>query len=135
QRSVGGRVRPDHVLHGEPHVDQVPVGRDVYVLQVVQQRRAVVPGHRGGPLHHVVAVQRRDRHERQVPDVQAGGEGRELGGYPLEHGLRVVDQVHLVHGQHHVRHPQQRGQERVPPGLLGEPVPCVHQHHGQIRGG
>ena len=47
----------------------------------------------------------------------------------------VVDQVHLVDREHHVRHPQQRGQERVPAGLLGQPVARVDQHDGQVGGG
>jgi hypothetical protein len=37
QARVGGLVRPDHVLDREPDVDQVPVRRDMHVLQVVQQ--------------------------------------------------------------------------------------------------
>ena len=38
-------VIPISALHGEPDVDEVPVGGDVHVLQVVQQRRSVIPGH------------------------------------------------------------------------------------------
>ena len=69
QGRVGGGVRPDDVLHREPDVDQVAVRRDVHVLQVVQQRRPVVPGHVAGPLDDVVAVQRGDRDEREVLDL------------------------------------------------------------------
>ena len=69
---VGVGLRPDHVLHREPGVDEVPVAGHVHVLQVVQQRGALVPGHVRGPGHHVVALQRRDRDDRQVGDARAG---------------------------------------------------------------
>ena len=68
--------RPDHVLHREPGVDQVAVGADVDVLEVMQQRRALVPRRVRRVLDDVVAVQRRDRDEREVVDVELG---RELG--------------------------------------------------------
>jgi len=45
QARIGGLLRPDHVLHREPDVDQVPVRGDVHMLQVMQQGRAVVPRH------------------------------------------------------------------------------------------
>src|SRR5262249_28425 len=135
QLRVGRLVRADHVLHREPHVDQVPVRGYVHVLQVVQQGRAVVPAHVRRPLDHVVPVQRRDRREGQVGDLQLGGERGELLGDPLEHVEVVADQVHLVDREDQVRHPQQGGQEGVPPALLGEPVARVYQDYGQVGGG
>ena len=93
------------------------------MLQVVQQRRPVVPRHVGRPVHHVVAVQRGHRDEGQVARSSSrAGEGGELLADARRTPPAVVDQVHLVHREHHVRHPQQRGQERVPPRLLGEPL-------------
>ena len=41
---------PDDPLDREPGVDEVAVGADVHVLEVVQQRRPLVPGHRQRPL-------------------------------------------------------------------------------------
>ena len=38
-------LRAHDVLHREAGVDQVAVGGDVHVLEVVHQRRAVVPVH------------------------------------------------------------------------------------------
>src|SRR5262249_59208179 len=122
-------------LSRDRHVDQVAGGGDVHVLQVVQQRGAVVPAHVGRPLDHVVAVQRGDRDEGQVGDLQLGGERGELLDDPLEHGGIVADQVHLVDREDQVRHPQQRGQEGVPPALLGQPVARVHQDDGEVGGG
>src|SRR6202012_2709346 len=112
-----------------------PVRGDVHVLQVVQQRRAVVPGHVRASLDDVVAVQRGDRDEREVGDVELGRELGELAADLLEDLLVVADQVHLVHREHQVRHAEQRGQEGVPPRLLVQPVARVDQDDGQVGGG
>ena len=62
--------RADHVLHGEAAVDQVAVGRDVDLFEQVQERGALVPRHVRGPGDDVVAVERRDRHEREVAGLE-----------------------------------------------------------------
>ena len=64
-------LRPDDVLDRETVVDQVAVRRDVDVLEVV----AAASGrsyqrHVGRALDDVVAVQRADRDERDVVDVE-----------------------------------------------------------------
>src|SRR2546430_454383 len=41
---------PDHVLDREPAVDQVPVRRDVHLLEVVEKRGTVVPLHVEGTV-------------------------------------------------------------------------------------
>ena len=135
QVGVGGLVRPDHVLDRETDVDEIAVRGDVHVLQVVQQRRPVVPEHILRPLDHVVPVQGGDGDEAQVTDLQLRGEGGELLADPLEHPLVVVNQVHLVDRQDQVRHPEQRGEERMQAALLGQPVARVDQHDGQVGGG
>ena len=108
------RHRADHVLHGEPHVDEVAVGADVDVLEVVQQRRAFVPRHVRRVRRDVVAVQRGDGHEREVVDVELRRELAELLADLVEALLRVVDEVHLVDAQHEVLHLEQRRDHRVP---------------------
>ena len=64
----------DDVLHREPDVDQVAVGGDVDVLEVVHQGRAGVPAHVLGAVDDVVAVERRDRDDLEVGDVELGRE-------------------------------------------------------------
>ena len=113
-----GALGADHVLHGEPDVGEVPVRGDVHVLEMVEQRRARVPGHGVRAVHHIVAPERRERHEGDVVDLELGGEVGELGADGLERGLVVVDEVHLVHGHHEARNAQECGQERVAAGLL-----------------
>ena len=128
-------LRPDHVLNREPDVDEVAVAGDVDIFQMGQQRRTVVPGGVVRLGHHVVAVQRRQRDRGHVVDVQPGGELVEVVADLLEVLAVPVDQVHLVDRQHDVRDAQQRGQERVPAGLLEQAVAGVDQHDRQLRGG
>ena len=67
--------------------------------------------------------------------VEPGGEGVELVADRLESVFVPVDEVHLVDGEHDVLDAQQRGQERVPAGLLQQTVAGVDEHDGQLRGG
>ena len=59
----------------------------------------------------VVALERRDRQEVDVRDVEPRGERLVVGADPLEHVLRPVDQVHLVDRHHHVADAEQRDDE------------------------
>ncbi len=105
-------------------------------LQVFQDGRAAVPVHVRGGFHDVVAGQRGDRDGGDLRDAEGGRVGGELLGDGGEHRLRVRDQVHLVHGQHHVRDAQQGGDGGVPAGLLDDAVAGVDQDDGQLgRGG
>ena len=53
----------------------------------------------------------------------------------VEDGLVVVDEVHLVDAHQEVRHPQQRGQEGMAPGLLDDALAGVDEHEGEVGGG
>src|SRR6266702_3723847 len=112
-----------------------PRGVSIRRMLVVQQGWSVVPEHVGRTFDDVVPVQGGDRDERQVANFQFGREGRELLGDALEDLRVVVDQVHLVHGQHEVRYPEQGRQERVPPALLGQPIARVNENHREIGSG
>ncbi len=128
------RLRADDVLDREADVDEVAVARDVEMLELAEQRRALVPGRVLGADHDVVAEQRRDRQEGHVPDAEPGRERLELEPDLLEPVLGEVDQVHLVDADDEVRDPEQRGQERVPPALLGDAAPGVEQDQGHVGG-
>ncbi len=127
-------LRPDHVLDREPYVDEIAVAGDVDLFEVAQQRWAVVPGGHVGLGDDVVAVERRQRDGRHVVDVEPRRELVEVVADLLEPLAVPVDEVHLVDGQHDVLDAQQRGQERVAPRLFQQPVPCVDEHDGQLRG-
>ena len=70
-----------------------------------------------------------------VPHPEAASHQREVGGDPGEHVLGVVDQVDLVHDQDHVRHPEQRGDGQMPPGLLDDAVAGIDEQHDHVGGG
>src|SRR5439155_17936589 len=76
-----------------------------------------------------------DGDEGEVGDLELHGEGGEVGADGGEDLGVVVDQVHLVHAQHEVRDPQQRGDEGVAPALLQHPLARVDEDEGEIRGG
>ena len=52
----------------------------------------------------------------------------------LEHGLVVVDEVHLVDAQHEVRHAEQRREERVAPRLLDDALARVDEDQREVGG-
>ena len=54
---------------------------------------------------------------------------------PVKNLFAEVDQIHLVHRDHHVMDAQQRRDERVAAGLLEDAVARIDQHDGQVRGG
>ena len=126
---------PDHPLDGEAGVDQVPIGRDVDVLQVVEQGRALVPRHRQRALDDVVAMERRDGDELDVMHVQLGCPARELGLDALEHLLAVAHEIHLVDGHDEMRDAQERRDERMAPRLLQHAVAGVDEDDREVRGG
>ena len=106
------------VLH-RFHVDQV-ASEAMCTCSAAQQRRPVVPGH-VRCADHVVAVQGGDRDEGEVPDVELAANAVNSAAIP-ERGLVVADQVHLVHREHQVGHPEQGGEEGVAPALLVSPL-------------
>ena len=87
------------------------------LLQVLEQRRAAIPGHVGRALRDVVAEHRRDRNGRRILEAEAVGERLEVGLDGAEGRLRPVHQVHLVDGQHHLRDAHQVEDRRMPPRL------------------
>ena len=129
-----GALGADDVLHREADVDQVVVARRVHRLEVVEQRRALVPRHVRRAVDDVVAVERRDRDERDVAQVEPGGELGELLADLLEAVRVVVDEVHLVDADHEVGHAEQRHQQAVAAGLLDDAVAGVDEHDRQVGG-
>ena len=79
-------------------------------------------------------MQRRDRDEREVVDVELGRELGELGADLVEALLRVLDQVHLVDAEHEVLHLQQRRDHRVAARLLEHALAGVDEHQREVGG-
>src|SRR3546814_1607225 len=53
----------------------------------------------------------------EIRDPDAAREGTIIGDDRVEHAPVVIDQVHLVHGQHDVADAEQVREEAVPPRL------------------
>src|SRR5690606_21492359 len=98
-------VWPDHVLHGEAEFGTDEAARDFDRLEVLQQGRPAVPGHRLPALHHVVALERTHRDEDGLRLPEAADERPVLVGDASEGGLVIVDEVHLVDGNDQVGDP------------------------------
>jgi hypothetical protein len=84
-------------------------------------------------MHHVVAHQGADRDEFNVENPEPRRELSIVGHDPLEHGLRIVDEIHLVHGDEHSGNSEKRRDERVAFGLGDDSMPGVDQNDGQVR--
>jgi hypothetical protein len=104
------------------------------VLEVVQQRRPLVPAHLRRAVDDVVAVQRRDRNERDIRDVELGDDLAEVACDRVVDGLVELDQVHLVHADHQVADADQRGDVRVTARLLEHSLARVDQDHRHVGG-
>ena len=104
------------------------------MLEVVEQRRALVPGHLLRALDDVLAVHGRRRDEGHVGRLQPRAELAELLLDLLEARLRVADQVHLVDAHDQVPDAEQRRDERVPAGLLDHALAGVDQDHREVGG-
>ena len=128
------RVGADDGLDGEPEVAQVAGAGDGDVLEVVEQRRPLVPRRAVAAVDDVVALERRDRDELDVADVELGRELEVLVPDRVEHVLGVVHQVHLIDGHHDVRRAQERGDKAVPLGLGLDAALGVEQDHGEVGG-
>lgn len=97
-------IRSDHALDQKPEINQVPIPCDVRTFERMQQGLPVVSGHLRTSDGDIVALERRNWDERDVVDAQLPRKiGVLLRDLP-ENQLGVVDQVHLVHGNHQMRH-------------------------------
>ena len=107
---VGVVVRPDDPLHRQPRlVEYLAVGRDVDRLEVLEQRRPVVPRRGVRAVDHVVAVERGDRDARAARAAPSRRPKAARSAMIASKTSSVpVDEVHLVHARDEVRDMQQR---------------------------
>src|SRR5690606_9983526 len=95
------QVRTQHPLYRHAEGLQLCLGGiHLTGFEEMQQRRAVVPLHLGTGLDDVVAAQRRQRYRRDIIQTDLFGEVQIVSFDATEAHFRVVDQVHLVDGQH-----------------------------------
>ena len=132
-RAPAAVLGPQDPLDRQPHRPGPAVAGHVDLLEMLEQRRPVVPLG-GAALDDVVAVQGRDREGARAVDADLPGQGLELPLDRPEAALVPVDQVHLVDRGHEVADAEQRRQRGVAARLLDDAVPGVDQDHRQVRG-
>ena len=86
-------------------------------FEVVQQGASAVPRHPITALNDIVAMERRERYEDQIDQPEARGVAAVRLDDVLEDRLRVIDQVHLVHGDRNMGYAEERSDEPVASGL------------------
>ena len=123
-------------MHGEAEVDEVSVLVDPHVLEVVHQRAAFVPRRVWALVDEVVAVQCRNRNEVRIARGHALREFDVVRFDFFKDLLVEVNQVHLVHCDHHVLNAEQRRDECMSFCLLNHAMSSVDQNDGEVaRGG
>ena len=114
---------------------EVAVAGDLDRLEVLEQRRPVVPRHAFAALDDVVAAQRRDRDHVHVAQPEALARLAQLCLDLAEALLREADEVHLVDRHDDVRDAEDRGDVGVPPRLLDHALARVDQDESEVGGG
>ena len=128
-------ARAVHPLHRQPERRVLhPLLVDLDGLEVLHQRRPGVPGHLLGALGHVVAAERRKRDQRELLEPELLGEGAVLALDLPEPLLRVVDEIHLVHGDGDVADPEQVDEVAVAPRLREHALARVEQDQRAVGG-
>ena len=109
-------------------------GVDLNRFQMLDQRRAIEPRRVFGTSGDVIALEARNRQRGEGGDADAVGKGTVIGDDPVEHGLVVPHQIHLVHGQHDVANADLMAQKAVAAGLGQHALARVDQDHGEVGG-
>ena len=131
-----GGLRPDDVLHREPHVDEVAVAGDVDVLEMAQQRRTRrttapcptwSPRCRRWSADIGMVVTSWTPAGRRRRGTRRGSRSNRSWSQSMRSILLTASTMCCT--------PQQRGQEGVPAGLLEQPVAGVDEHDHQLCGG
>ena len=125
----------DDPLDGEAE-RAVGVGAvDREVLEARDERGALVPGRgNAGRLDDAGAVEGADRDADEVRQAEPVGERAQLVRDLVEARLAPVDEIHLVHGDEHVRHAQELGDREVPARLRDDALARVDEQDGRVRG-
>src|ERR1700756_4932453 len=82
-------------------------------MEMIEQRRSMVPGHSRRPLHDIVAGSRRDRNDAHRWVAETRGERRELRRDLFEAVLVKPDEVHFVDSEQDVTDAEQSADKGV----------------------
>ena len=126
------QIRTQDILHRQAHIDQVAVGRNIDVFQMVQESRPVVPVQVFAVINHVIAFEGGHRNKMNVGEVQPRNEPVVLVDDFVVAFLRPAHEVHFVDCHNDVLDAEQRADEAVPLGLFDDPVTRVNQDHRKV---
>ena len=104
--------------------------RDLF--QVLEQRRARVPGHVLGAFGDVVAGDGGDRNGDRFAEAEAPHQRAEIGFDLAEAAFRPVDEIHLVDGEDDALHADEIEDGGVAAGLRLDAVAGVDEHDGDV---
>ena len=126
--------RADHPLDGEAAVVEVAVAGDLDRLEVLEQRRPVVPGHPLAALDHVVAAQRRHRDHAARRAARAArssraAPARSRGSAPRRSPTRSI----LLTATTTCGSAEDRRDVRVAARLLDHALACVDEDDRDVR--
>ena len=134
QFGIGGFLRAAYVLHGEAEGFGVFVVRQGRVFQNVEQGWTLIPVERLAAFYHHVAIQGGHGDEMHVFDTAFGGEFEVIAHDVFKNFLRVVDQIHFIHGDDQMRDADQMGDDGVPPGLREHAFSGIYQNNREVGG-
>ena len=111
------------------------IGRDLDILEMGDQGRAVIPGH----IHRrrvgdIVALEARNRDRREILYANFCSKFAIFLDDIVKYVLVIIHQVHLVHRQHQILDPEQMGEIGMTPGLDQNPFPRIDQYDCGIGG-
>ena len=127
------RARAIDPLHRHAkRLGQRGVAGDLDGVEVFDQRRAAIPGHQRREGRDVVAPRPGDRHGDKIGDPNPAREVPVGRDNFIEHRLVIVDQVHLVHGQHDVADADHVSEIAVTAGLRQDALAGIDENDGEV---
>ena len=125
-------VRPQDVLDRIAQVRVIPIQVDGHVFQEAEQGRPGIPRRTRALLHHVVAIERRERDAHHVADAQRSDKAHVLVDDRVEHLPVEVHEIHLIDRQDHMMDAEEGYQVSMPPRLGDDARSGVDQDDRQV---
>ena len=119
-------------LHGKAEINEVSLAFKRHSVEVLEQRRPLVPRHRCAAVHNIVPDQRRHRNEAHAARRKLGREGGVLAHDLIKALLRETNEIHLVDRDDDVADSQQARDVRMTPRLYGHAVARINQQDGEV---
>ena len=125
-------VRAQYKLHRHTKVCIRAGAINRHRFKKFKHRATAVPRSVLAALHHVVTIQRTDRHRHRIRNTNARTEVNKLTFDGAESLLAPSNNVHLVDRRHHMANTKQAGNERMPARLCGHAFARINQADGQL---